>query len=81
MASAVICMLVMFSVVLEAARTLSSQLQATHIAEDVTSQMVQQHIEAVGGRKLNVASTVLLVCWILGIVDAFRIGALPQARE
>ncbi len=81
MAIAAICILVMFSVALEAARTLSAQLQTTSISVDETSQMLQQHIEAVGGRKLSTATTVLFICWVLGIADSFRIGSLSQPRE
>lgn len=38
------------------------------------SEMVSQQLEGGDGQRVNIPSLILLICWIAGIVDSFRIG-------
>jgi hypothetical protein len=67
---------VLFSQALELAMQLSEQIQAGEVALDPSAiaELVSRQVAGSDTQQLTIASYGLLICWLLGIVDAFRVG-------
>jgi hypothetical protein len=60
----------------EIAQQLSVKIQSGEIPIDVAkiSEMVSQQLVGSNDQRINMPSFLLVICWIVGIVDSFRIG-------
>ncbi|MFV2055273.1 MAG: hypothetical protein ACC707_02355 [Thiohalomonadales bacterium] len=61
---------------IEMALEISEKIQSGNVPLDVTAitALVETQSAAVESQQINIASMVLLVVWIIGIVDSYRIG-------
>jgi len=73
---AIICLYFLFTTSVEIAQQMSMEIQSGEIPMDTgqISEMVSQRLAGGDGQRLNIPSQVLLICWLAGIVDSFRIG-------
>jgi cobalamin biosynthesis protein CobD/CbiB len=67
---------VLFSRAMEQATQIAAQLQAGELPMDsaAIADMVMRQVSTADTQMLNIASTTLLICWLVGIVDAWRLG-------
>lgn len=77
------CLIALLSIAVDKAQQISDKilageipLDATRIAEEVTKQA------AVGGTQLaDISTWMLLVCWLVGIVDSYRVGRIRDKAD
>ena len=71
-----ICLYLLLSSAVEIAQQLSVKIQIGEIPMDVETitEMVSQQLEGNYNRRINIPSILLLICWVVSIVDSFRIG-------
>lgn len=64
------------SVTVDRALQIVDKIQSGAISPDVDAimQALAQQSGGAGANLLNVATTVVVVCWIVGIVDSYRLG-------
>lgn len=73
---AIVCLYLLLTTSIDIAQQMSIKIQSGEIPMDVEkiSEMVSQQLEGGDGQRVNIPSLILLICWIAGIVDSFRIG-------
>ncbi|MDH3449673.1 MAG: hypothetical protein OEO18_16125 [Gammaproteobacteria bacterium] len=74
----VLCLWVLLSHVLEKAGEISLKIQSGEIPLDMTRIVEEISNPAVGGgtQLTDIATYVLVICWLVGIADSYRIGRL-----
>jgi hypothetical protein len=82
-AVAFVCLYFLLTTAVDIAQQLSVKLQKGEVPFDVAKidEMVAGQLAAGEGSGTNIASLLLLVCWLVGIVDSFRIGWLQDRSE
>lgn len=82
-AVAFVCLYFFLTPAVDIAQQLSVKLQNGEVPFDVAKidEMVTGQLAAGEGSGANIASLLLLVCWLVGIVDSFRIGCLQDRSE
>jgi hypothetical protein len=73
---AIVCLYFLISAVVDIAQGLSVRIQSGEVPFDVTiiSELVSQQVAGNDGQLVNTPSLLLLICWVVGVIDAFRIG-------
>jgi TM2 domain-containing membrane protein YozV len=73
---AIVCLYLLLTTSIDIAQQMSIKIQSGEIPMDVEkiNEMVSQQLEGGDGQRVNIPSLILLICWIAGIVDSFRIG-------
>lgn len=61
---------------IEKAFELTEKIRSGVIPLNVTgiTEMVEQNTTAAEAHLLNIATTALVICWLVGIIDSYRIG-------
>jgi hypothetical protein len=64
--------------VLDRAQQIIDKIQAGDIQPDVTAitELVTQQSTGTDARMPNIAAMVLVICWLVGIIDSYRLGRL-----
>ena len=75
---AIVCLYFLLTAVVDIARGLSVKIQSGEVPFDVTkiSELLSQQLAGSDGQLVNIPSLLLMICWVVGIVDSFRIGWL-----
>ncbi|MCP5162219.1 MAG: hypothetical protein H6999_00720 [Hahellaceae bacterium] len=84
MGVAAICVYILFSASLEVAQQISDGIQRGEIPLDADriSAAIAKQMDGSQSQRIQVSTSVLVVCWLVGIVDAFRVGFLrDKARQ
>jgi uncharacterized membrane protein len=70
------CLYVLLSTVMEITQQISQQIQSGEIPLDVTliSELVTQQLAGNNGQLINIPTLALVICWVVGVLDSFRIG-------
>ncbi len=73
---AIVCLYFLLTTAIEIAQQLSVKVQSGEIPMDVEiiSEMVSQQLVASDDQRINMPSLLLVICWVVGVVDSFRIG-------
>ena len=73
---AIVCLYFLLTTTAEIAQQLSVKIQSGEIPMDVVkiSEMVSQQLVESADQRINIPSLLLVICWVVGIVDSFRIG-------
>jgi hypothetical protein len=74
----IVCLYFILATVVDMAQQLSVRIQSGDIPLDTTiiSTMLYDQLAGNDGQGINIASFLLVICWLVGIVDSFRIGLL-----
>lgn len=67
---------VIISQAITKAQQIVEKIQLGEVQLDVTAiaELVSKQAAGTDAQQLNIASLALLICWLLGIIDAYRIG-------
>jgi len=59
---------------------ISEKIQRGEIKADITglTELVEKQMVSTDTLTQNIATTVLVICWIVGIVDSYRLGRLQD---
>ena len=73
---AIVCLYFLLTTAVEIAQQLSVKVQSGEIPMDVEkiSEMVSQQLVGSDDQRINMPSLLLVICWLVGVVDSFRIG-------
>lgn len=79
----VVCIYIFLSTALEIAQELSLKIQTGEIPLDVAviTEAISRQIAAAGTGYVDISTYVLLACWLLGIVDSYRLGRQRDKAE
>ncbi len=71
--------LYIISVTVDRAFQIVDKIQSGAISPDVDAitQALAQQSGGAGANFLNAATMIVVVCWVVGIVDSYRLGRLP----
>lgn len=72
----ILCLWVLLSTALEKAEEISRKIQSGEIPLDITriTEEVSRLAAGSGTQQAEIATYVLLICWLVGIVDAYWVG-------
>jgi TM2 domain-containing membrane protein YozV len=76
----ILCVWVLLSTALEKAQEISRKIQSGEIPLDITriTEEVSKLAAGNGTQQAEIATYVLLICWLVGIVDAYWMGRLQD---
>jgi len=78
-----VCIYLLLSTAMEAAQAISLQIQSGEIPLDIgrIQQAISEQTAARGSITTRAATWLLVICWLVGIADSFRLGRKQeQAR-
>lgn len=75
-----VCLYFLISKVLRISKDLSAKIQSGEMPFDTAqiNDVVTQQISDSDNQFLNISVMVIIVCWIVGVVDSFRIGRIQD---
>ena len=78
-----ICLYSLVTTSVEIARKLSLQIQTGEIPLDpvMLNELVTQQLAETNDQLIYVSSYLLIICWVIGIIDSYRIGRLQDKFE
>jgi len=79
-AVSILCLWALLSTALEKAQEISFKIQSGEIPLDITriTEEVSTQVAAGGTQLADIATYLLLICWLVGIVDSYRAGRLQD---
>ena len=71
------------SIAVQNALSIVEQIQRGEVSADAISitELATQQSAANGSQSIELATIVLILCWIIGIVDAYRLGQAQDRTE
>ena len=74
----ILCVGALFSIAMEKAQEISLKIQSGEIPLDISRITEEVTRQAAGGgaQLAEIATYLLVICWLVGIVDSFRVGWL-----
>jgi len=65
---------------LELAQQIADKIVSGEIQPDMTiiSELVTSHSNKADGQSLNIATTVLIISWVIGMADSYRVGRVIE---
>ena len=79
----VACVGVLLSVAMEKAQQIADKILAGEIPLDLTriTAEVSNQVAAGGTQMANIATYLLLTCWLVGIADCYRLGRIQDKMD
>ena len=79
----IVCLYFMLTSIVEVAQQISVKIQSGEIPLDVTRirESISQTLAGNDGQLINTSSLLLVIFWIVGIVDSFRVGRSQDKIE
>lgn len=79
----ILCAWALLSTALEKAQEISLKIQSGEIPLDITRITDEVTRQAAGGgtQLADLATYLLVICWLVGIVDSFRVGRLLDKSD
>ena len=73
---AIVCLYFMLTSIVEIAQQISVKIQSGEIPLDVARirESISRQLAGNDGQLINTSSLLLVICWIVGIIDSFRVG-------
>ena len=77
------CITILLSIAMEKAQQISDKILSGEIPLDLNriTEEVTNHAAAGGTQWANISTYLLLVCWLIGIVDSYRLGRLKDKAD
>ena len=77
-----VCLYFIFSAILKISKDISAQIQSNELAFDAAqiNEMVTEKLSGSGDQVINISALILIMCWIVGVVDSFRLGRLEEKK-
>ena len=77
------CITILLSIAVEKAQQISDKILSGEIPLDVTriTEEITSKAMAGGTQWADISTYLLLVCWLVGIVDSFRVGRLKDKAD
>jgi len=77
-----LCLYWIISTVLEITQSLTAKIESGEIPYDVAqiTQLVSQELSG-DDQLINISTFAIIICWIVGIVDSYRVGRLQDKYE
>lgn len=77
------CIAILLSIAVEKAQQISAKILSGEIPLDVAriTEEITSHAVAGGTQGADISTYLLLVCWLVGIVDSFRVGRLKDKAD
>lgn len=77
------CITILLSIALEKAQQISDKILSGEIPLDVTriTEEITNHAAAGGTQWADISTYLLLFCWLVGIVDSYRIGRSQEKAD
>lgn len=81
--AALACIGVLLSVAMEKAQQISEKILAGEIPFDVAriTEEVTKQVADGGTQLADISTYILLLCWLVGIVDAYRVGRIQDKAD
>lgn len=79
----ILCVWALLSTALEKAQEISFKIQSGEIPLDINriTEEVSKQVAGGGTQLADIATYLLLICWLLGIVDSYRVGRLQDKAK
>ena len=76
----IVCVYVLLSTAVEMAQEISLKIQSGEIPFDVTriTEEVSKQTASSGTQLADISTYLLAICWLVGIVDSYRVGWLQN---
>ena len=76
----IMCLWALLSIALDKAQEISFKLQSGEIPFDIgrITEEVSKQIATGATQTADIATYLLLICWLLGIIDSYRVGRLQE---
>ncbi len=76
----ILCIWALLSTALEKAQEISLKIESGEIPLDITriTDEVSKQVASGGTQLTDIATYLLLICWLVGIVDSYRVGWLQD---
>ena len=76
----ILCIWALLSTALEKAQEISLKIESGEIPLDITriTDEVSKQVAGGGTQLTDIATYLLLICWLVGIVDSYRVGWLQD---
>ena len=67
----------------ERAFEISEKIQSGDVQLDINAitELVSQQSTGTNVQLLNIATTALIICWLIGIIDAYRVGCMRDKND
>jgi TM2 domain-containing membrane protein YozV len=77
-AVSIACITILLFVAVDKAQQISAKILSGEIPLDVTRiiEEITKHAATNGAQWADISTYLLLICWLIGIVDSFRVGRL-----
>ena len=81
--ASITCVTILLSIAMEKAQQISDKILSGEIPLDVAriTEEITSHVATGGTQWADIATYLLLVCWLIGIVDSFRVGRLKDKAD
>jgi len=81
--SALVCLYITFSKLMEKAKIIAPKIQSGEIALDVgaISEVLKSQTFSGDIKQINFAVTALILIWLVGIVDSYRLGRIIDKKH
>ena len=78
-----LCLYSLISTVLQISQNLSAKIQSGEIPYDVAkiTELASEQLSGGDDRLISISTFVIIICWIVGIADSFRVGRLQDKNE
>lgn len=78
----IICLYFILKTAMDVAQQLSVKIQSGETPFDVAkiNELASQSLAGSGGQAVNLSSLLLIICWVVGVFDSFRIGRSKEKR-
>jgi hypothetical protein len=79
----IVCVYALLSTAVEMAQEISVKIQSGEIPFDVTriTEEVSKQTASSGTQLADISTYLLAICWLVGIVDSFRVGRLQNKDD
>ena len=81
--AALVCVYSLVSTALEIAQAISAKIQSGEVPLDVAkiNELVSKQLTVGDGQLINIPTLLLAICWVVGIVDSYKVGREQVKNE
>jgi len=75
--------LYMITKAVESALQIGEKIQNSgiHLDIETITELVSKQSNGADGQLLNIATTALIICWLIGIIDSYRVGCVRNKKH
>ena len=77
------CLFFLLSTTIEIAQEISLRIEAGEIPLEVSriTEAISEQSASSGTLQANISTFLLIICWLVGIIDSYRVGQVPTKGE